>query len=232
MTIAYLLIALFIFVVIFILFHLRSLTDDEIKELGVKRRNKEIEEYYTHDAVQYIGNRDSKKAMPPYGGFFPVDWGFNVAPPIIASLLKSKKHEWVVVAFEKERNVQYLWMNKGTDKTSVGIGVTIDRVLEMCQQSGYKSVLVLHNHINSRPTSYNTAIPSSVDLETANEWAAQLNNSGISLVEYICERGIPHRFFLKVAESFLPLTNYLSDINQENNKSWSGNVSLHLERIF
>ena len=108
----------------------------------------------------------------------------------------------------------------------------IERVLEICQQSGYRSVLVLHNHINYRSDSYNTAIPSKLDLETANEWATKLNNSEISLVEYICERGIPHRFFLSVAESFLPLANFLSNIKQENGKSWSDNLSLHLERIF
>jgi hypothetical protein len=232
MTFAYLLIALLFFIVIFILFHLRSLSEDEINELGEKKRKKGIEKYYTYDPVQYIGNREAKKSMPPYGGFFPVDWSFNIAPSIIASLLKSKKHEWVVIAFEKDRSVQYLWMNKGPDKTSVGIGVSIDRVLEICQQSAYKSILVLHNHINSRPNLYNTGIPSNMDLETANEWAIKLNNSGISLVEYICERGIPHRYFLRVAETFLPLANYLIEIKQENGKSWSDNLSLHFERIF
>lgn len=120
----YLLLSLLVILIIFILLHLRSLSEDEVKELGIKRRNKGITKYYTHNAVQYIGNREAKKAMPQYGGYFPVDWGFDIAPPIIASLLKSKKHEWVVVAFEKERNVQYLWMNKGSDKSSVGIGVT------------------------------------------------------------------------------------------------------------
>ncbi len=219
-------------IALFIIIHLRALTDDEVKQLGIKRRNKKVEVYYSHDNVQYLADRKDKKAMPPYGSFFTVNWKLQVAPPIAASFLKFKKHEWIMIAFEKERIVSYVWMNKGLDSKSVGLGIQIERVQAICRQSGYKSVLLFHNHINSRPSSYTTGVPSQLDQETTNNWAQILNGSDISLLAYICERGVPYRFLLRVPDSFFPISNFIDEISELNGVSWFDNFPLHMERIF
>jgi len=217
---------------VFIFIHFRPLDDDEIRELALKRRKKATTTYYAHDPVQYRANSDAKKSMPSFGGLFPVEWELNVAPPIVASLLKFKKHEWIVVGFESQRLVRLLWMNKGSDKLSVGLGLAIDRIRDICQESGYRSVLVFHNHIHPRQTSYNTGIPSGRDLESSNEWAQNLATVDVTLVGYICERGVPYRFFLNVPDSQFPLAEFQSAISLHNAHSWLQNLSLHMERIF
>ncbi len=215
--------------VLFIVLHLRPLKQDEVKILSGKRRNKAIEAYFAFRNVQFIADRDAKKAMPPAGGYFYVDWELSDAPPMVAGLLKHKKHEWIIFAFEKARKVEKLWMNKGFDKQRVAHSVSIESVRRMCVDSGYSSVQVLHNHPN--PEGFRTGA-STADLSSANSWATILNEANVTLVEYVCDRGTPIRYFLKAPDTFLPLTEFEQGINATNGLSWRKNFSLHFERIF
>jgi hypothetical protein len=213
----------------FILFHLRPLNENEVVALSTKRRNKSISQYYSFDRAQYSAHREAKKSMPANGGYCSVDWPLRSAPPLAASLLKYKKHEWVIFGFEKEKVISYLWMNKGNDKTSVVPKITTQRVMEICAASRYNSVQVFHNHPN--PNGFATSA-SQADFNSANQLASTLNNSNVALLEYVCDRGRPIRFFLSAPQTFLPLTGFKEQTVEQNGVSWSKNLSLHLERIF
>jgi hypothetical protein len=215
--------------VAFILLHLRPLNDQEIDELSPKRRRKSITAFYAYENVQYIVHKDSKKAMPADGGYLAVDWKLNNAPPLAAALLKHKKHEWIMVAFEKDKNVNYLYMNKGDNKSSVGLYISIQHVVDMCTRSGYKSVHIFHNHPN--PNGYATGA-SDADLKSALEWSPVLNKSDIALIEYICDRGRPIRYYSSIPNSFQPIATFRSELDRQNGVSWSENLSLHFERMF
>ena len=219
-------------IAIFLVAHFRALTQDEIASLATKRRNKAITVYYSHQQVRYTANPDAKKSMPPTGGLIRIEYALSETPPVLASLLKYKKHEWIMIAFEKDKKVDLVWMNKGHDRTSVGSLISIDRVKQLCAESGYNSVLIFHNHPNSNPNHYRVDLPSQTDLQSAKSWAQSLNADGINLVEYICDRGTPIKYYISIRDSFLPFNSFYTQIQVDNGASWNRNLSLHIERMF
>jgi hypothetical protein len=219
-------------IMLFIVLHLRPLADHEIKALGIKRRKRNIEAYYHLDNVERNVNPEFKKSLNPRGVLYRVDLPLHSAASTVAGLLKYKKHEWIVVAFEKGKQVGHLWVNKGHNNSSASIYLPLDEVLNTARRNGYSSVLMFHNHPNSNPSRYNCTQASKTDLVTASQWASTLNPGGVSLAEYVCERGRHYRYFLSPSESFLPLAGFVGAINKANGYSKFGNLKLHMERIF
>lgn len=225
----YIALALIVLMAACILLHLRPLTVEEVSALSIKRRDKSVSSYYSHENSQYVFNKDAKKAMPPNGGYLTVDWKLSSTPPLAAALLKQKKHEWIIFGFEKNKTVNRLWMNKGLDRKSVSPAISIENVSGLCLNAGYQSVQIFHNHPN--PEGFATGA-SQADLKSANSWAEILNKAGVGLVEYVCDRGRPIRYFLKVPDSFLPVAGFQDEIARQNGVSRFGNLSLHFERMF
>jgi len=219
-------------VLLFIVLHLQPLTDHQVRSLGIKRRKRNIEVYFHADNTEQSVNPDFKKSLNPRGVFYQVDLPLCSAASIVAGLLKYKKHEWIVVAFEKQKQVGLLWVNKGNDNSSASIFLPINQILDTTLKNGYSSVLMFHNHPNSNPNRYNCTQASKTDLDTASHWADTLNPGGINLVKYVCERGRHYQYFLSPSESFMPLSDHIADINRANGGPWYGNLRLHLERIF
>lgn len=219
-------------ILLFIILHLRPLTENEVRSLGVKRRKRNIEVYFHADNTERSVNPDFKKSLNPRGVFYRVDLPLYSAASTMAGLLKYKKHEWIVVAFERQKQVGHLWVNKGHDNSSASIYLSVNQVLDTAIKNEYSSVLMFHNHPNSNPNRYNCTQASKTDLDTASHWTSALNSEGISLVKYVCERGRPYRYFLSPSESFMPLIGFMVDINKANDNSKFRNLRLHLERIF
>ena len=219
-------------ILLFIVLHLRPLTDHEVGSLGTKRRKRNIEAYFQLDTAERSVNSEFKKSLNPRGVFYRVDLPLYSAASTVAGLLKYKKHEWIVVAFEKEKQVRHLWVNKGHNNSSASIYLPLNEALDTAVNNGYSSVLMFHNHPNSDPNRYNCTQASKTDLDTASRWASTLNPRGISLAEYVCERGRHYRYCLSPSESFMPLTDFITDINRANGYSRFGNLRLHRERIF
>ena len=219
-------------IILFVVLHLRPLADYEIKTLGMKRRKRHIEAYYRLDNAERSVNPELKKSLNPRGVFYRVDLPLYSAASVVAGLLKYKKHEWIIVAFEKDKQVGHLWVTKGQNNSSASIYLPLDKALNTAIRNGYSSILMFHNHPNSNPSSYNCTQASKADLVTASQWASILNPGGVSLAEYVCERGRHYRFFLSPSDSFLPLADFVDAINKANGYSKFGNLGLHLERIF
>ncbi|MCX5634319.1 MAG: hypothetical protein NTW55_00550 [Planctomycetota bacterium] len=95
-------------ILLFIVLHLRPLTDYQVRSLCTKRRKKNIEAYFHADNAEQSVNPDFKKSLNPRGVFYQVDLPLCSAASIVAGLLKYKKHEWIVVAFEKQKQVGHL----------------------------------------------------------------------------------------------------------------------------
>lgn len=149
-----------------------------------------------------------------------------------ASLLKYKKHEWALLAFEQERVIHEFWTNKGADRSSVHILLSINEIVQRCRKDCVSSVLFFHNHPNPDPAHYSTAVPSDLDKQLSQQWADVLNSSGVNLLSFICERGTAHEYFRAIAKEFLPRRSYVEDINRVNATSRWRNLRLHLAHIF
>jgi hypothetical protein len=217
---------------IFVLIHLRPLSEDEVNNLGEKRRGKHIRQYYSFTTSEFLVNKEFKKQMNPNGTFYKIDESLFRFPSIAAALLKYKKHEWIIIAFEKGKKIDKIWLNKGFDRSGVSPYISIDNIINNAKPENYTSILIFHNHPNTNPNYYDCKRPSNKDIESANEYANCLNANEINLVEFVCERGMHYEYFLSPAYSFLPLSEYVMAINQKNGLSKFRNLFLHIERIF
>jgi hypothetical protein len=92
----------------FIILHTRSLNEAEITALATKRREKQLRLYFTFSGMPIGVSLEFKKNMAPNGKFYDVREQLSHFPSLAASLLKYKKHEWMLVAMEKDNQVKLL----------------------------------------------------------------------------------------------------------------------------
>jgi len=220
-----------VIVLVFILTHLRPLTEDEVRQLGTKRRKKQIRQYFSFGKREFIVDKEFKKRMKPAGKFYQMSDSLHVFPAIAAALLKYKKHEWVIVAFERNKEIFLTWLNKGLNRLSASFYLSAEDMAKVADAKGATSVLTFHNHPNPNPNYLDCTKPSDQDIETAKVHSFVLNERGVNLVSFVCERGRHHEYFLSPTDSFLPLPQFIEDINTINGQSRLQNLSLHLERI-
>ena len=217
---------------LFIVTHLRPLNDKEMKNLSDKRRGKAIRQYFHFDPQEYNVDKDFKKRMNPNGKFYGISEDLYCFPAIAAGLLKYKKHEWVIIAFEKDKKVTLAWLNKGFDGSCVNMYLSPYDMIDVASKEGYTSVIIFHNHPNSNPHHLDCSKPSKQDIASAKEISSTLCNSGVNLLEFICERGRHYQYFIEVSDMFLPMPTFLEVVKAQNGNSRLGNLSLHLARFF
>jgi len=226
------LIVIFGILLLFILTHIRPLNEHEINQLGNKRRGKQIRTYFSFDRREIGVDKEFKKRMNASGKFYPIRERLQTFPSVAAALLKYKKHEWNIIAFERNKEVFLIWCNKGLDRRSVTLNLSMENVARIAYEKGANSILFFHNHPNPDPGRYSTNRPSDQDLKSAKLYSTIYNSRGLNLVEFVCERGRHFEYFMSPANSFLPLTEFLEAINYINGSSRLSNLKLHIERIF
>lgn len=219
-------------IVLFVFFHLRPLKESELESLAAKRRTRKIQAYFAFSKTQFIPNREFKRRMASGGQFYNIRENLDDFPALAASLLKYKKHEWMIVGMEQGRQVTLMWLNKGSDGTRVCLSLPFERISEIARANGYTSVLILHNHPNSDPTMYSCSQPSQIDMKASALRAKDLSEHGMNLIEFVCERGVPYRYRFSVADAFLPVADFMVTLQNENSVSKGKNLSLHMELIF
>ncbi|PKM44952.1 MAG: hypothetical protein CVV03_07230 [Firmicutes bacterium HGW-Firmicutes-8] len=177
----------------FTITHLDPLTEEEIRALAAKRRTNKIQIYYAFNRSEIVVDPIIKNKMNPNGKFYSVCEDLDRFPSYAAGLLKYKKHEWIIVAFERNRKVDSMWINKGLNRECVSCNLDLDQIRNLAKQGNYTSVLIFHNHPNSNPNFYDCRMPSFQDLHSSLKYAKELNSTGHNFLEFICERGKPYR---------------------------------------
>lgn len=210
----------------------RPLSQGQIQSLAKKRRANKIKAYFNFTSLQFAMDTILKKAMQADGSFINVNFPVKDFPSIAAAMLKYKKHEWVIIAFEKNQLINLVWANKGHDRSSVDLFLTPDQIIKTASKHNSSSILIFHNHPNSNPKYYDCSKPSIEDIRSAEAYAFALSSNELNLIEFVCERGNHHQYFKVVSDQFFPVQNFTRTLNKSNNKSKLSNVVLHLERFF
>jgi len=232
MTIVIFISIIFILTGFYVCTHLRPLEEREIISLARKKRSHRIFEYFLFEKSQFIPNNDFKKSMNPDGSFYYLNYKLYDIPSIAASILKYKKHEWIIVAFESEKKIKLIWLNKGLNRESVSLYLSIDDIVQIAKDEKSTTILIFHNHPNSNPKLYDCSKPSKLDISTAEKFAITFHQNGISLIEFVCERGVHHEYFRSISDVFIPQSEIEREINMLNGKSKKENLKLHLQRLF
>ena len=150
-------------------------------------------------------------------------------PSRVAALLKFKKHEWVAIAFVTSFHVRLLWWNKGPDGTQVWSFLPDDEVKRVLRRHDCDAVAVLHNHPNPDPSRYRMNLPSERDLHWADHWRRMLAQEDVSLLKFVCERGVPYLYFASFADSVLSVAPIVEEITAENGLGAFRNYGLRVE---
>ena len=228
----YVLYIVIIFIALFFSTKFLPLTKRQIKALANKRRKGEIKKYFTFETRQFVINKEFKRKMNPAGEMYKVRESLGMFPSIAAALLKAKKHEWLMVAFEKDAHIEHLWVHKGVSAEKLPILSSLDDFVKSARTYGCSSMLILHNHPNIDPHRYLCIFPSDGDISICKEWAEICNENGINFLAFICERGHFYEFMRSISDRFLPLEMFLDEINFQNGKSVFHNFNLHKELFF
>ena len=152
--------------------------------------------------------------MNALGEFVVCDIDYAKAPSRVAGLLKYKKHEWIVFAFIRNKRVTRLWWNKGPDGTRVRPflqGRDLEKTIESLKPD---ALAILHNHPNPDPALYRLNKPSETDLNSAESLHCRLATHGITLLEFICERGVPHLYYGAFPDHVVPVEPILTEIQK------------------
>ena len=209
--------------------HRHPLTPEESLRLAKKRRRDKALFEYRFSTLQRLADPAEKKAMNSQGEFVACDLDYHDAPARIAGLLKYKKHEWIVIAFISSKRVFRLWWNKGPDGTQVWSFLrdrAFQSVLEALQPD---TIAILHNHPNPDPLRYRMNLPSEADLRSAGFYDELLHKLSVTLLEFICERGAPHLYYARFADSVIPVDQILRGIQEVNGTGVFKNYYLRKE---
>ena len=217
---------------LFILLHLRPLAPNEVQALARKWRSQDMSEYFSFAHHTRVVDGEFKRRMAASGRLYAVQEGLPVFPSIAASLLKYKKHEWVIIGFERGHSVVLMWMNKGCDNSAVEFMVSNEQIADIALTNHCSTVLILHNHPNPDPSRYSASRPSEIDLSGSAERGEHLARQGLNLIEYVCERGWPHEYRRVVSDAFRSLAGFESLVEGVNGLDRLTNLRLHLARVF
>lgn len=212
-----------------ILRHRHPLGPQEVKELARRRQWENLLRSYAFSGTQLLADPADKKAMKGSGQFVRCDLSYSEMPSVIAGLLKSKKREWIVIAFVREFHAEYLWWNKGNDERSVSPHLSGGYLENAIRLHKPDTLAILHNHPNPNPSRYRTNLPSAQDLRSAEYMAGLLAKFGISLIEFVCERGTSHMYYAHLNSNLCPLEVYVERINGLNGAGIFKNVELRRE---
>jgi len=177
-------------------------------------------------------NLDFKRAMAPGGAYYPFQANIADIASVAASLLKYKKHEWILVAFEKARIIDLVWLNKGPDRTRVFLHLGYNAILNLLRSRQYDTVLFFHNHPNPDPSRYTMLYPSKEDHIFAKDVTTNLSQVPVNVLHFVCERGHFRKYHQSISESFIPIAPLVAKVDEMNGQGPLRNFLMHLENIF
>jgi hypothetical protein len=214
--------------------HLRPLTADEVSRLATKRRDKAIRKYYDFALQELAPDMPFKKRMNATGVLYTLQepLPLRTFPCYVAALLKGKKHEWAVLAFESDRSVTKMWVVKGPDNSRVFYTLGEEDILRIAREERSHTVLAFHNHPNPNPSQWAMHMPSETDKRTHASYGSTLTVRGVNHLAFVCERGLPYEFHRSVADGFYPISDFTEKIERNNGTGKGINLTLHRELAF
>jgi hypothetical protein len=227
-----LLVLISISIFVFIISHLEVLTRDEIEEVTTAIWLDNIKNRFEFNKGEYIIDNNFRKYLRSWGKYYEIDETLFSLPSVIAELLRYKRHEWIVVAFEKGQKINKVWINKGVDENSVTLRFKIQDLIEE-QEEVFSSILVFHNHPCPHNSSeYELSKPSEQDIETANVRFEILSEKNLNYIEFICVKGKYYPYYMKICKKQYPIAHIEDDIMKLNGQSKYVNLKLHCKKVF
>ncbi len=198
--------------IIFNITHKTPITYDQARKLAKYYAQSYIRKTYKFRKGALPVDPYFKSNMNATGMWYDIAEPLSTFPAYIASLLKGKQHEWVVLAIEKDGIVYNMWVNKGMNNQQVTFNCDLKDIVQKSLNIGGYSILRFHNHPNSDPTHYTTLVASEQDKISAASCAEYVSNSGLNWFDFVCARGDFLLFYSKISDTFEVNGSSTSDI--------------------
>ncbi len=209
--------------------HKRPLDDIEMQKLALKRRHKYIRYNYSFRPANSFPDKTFKSSMKPQGKLYPANIDLCSFPSYAANLLKSKKHEWVILAMVQDKRVTFFWANKGANNSSVSFNCELSDLIDFCHENGCQTIMRFHNHPNSNPNNQTCFLASEQDKISARSLSLIAIENGLNWLDFVCERGRFLQYFQAFSNVFFPETSNIEQIKNENGISEMSDYKLHRE---
>lgn len=216
---------------IFFLLHRKPLNEKEILKLSQKRRKKYIRKNYTFTSTNVFVDKQFKSSLNPRGKWYNINEKLASFPSYVAALLKGKKHEWVILAIERDGVVLGFYANKGYDKASVSFNCDLEYIMKKCDENRCSTIMRFHNHPNDNPN-YQTCLLASEQDKRSAQWCTEQVIHSYNWLDFVCERGNFIKFFEQYSPAFIPEYAKTERIREENNLTKFKNYKLHRELGF
>ena len=213
----------------FYLKYRKPLSESEVRALAIKRRRILNLAEYDFDKNQTAIQAEAKKIMKIEGEMIRSSLDFYSVPSYIAGFLKYKKHEWIAVAFISKKVMKAVWWNKGPDNESTNLKLSHRKFIQTIHRYNADAIAMFHNHPNSISSYWPISIPSETDLVSARTMQHFFMSKSITLLEFICERGVPKLYYAAFPTAINPLDDMIAKINYLNRKSVISNYKLRRE---
>lgn len=217
---------------VFVILHIRPLNSSEKLSLGKKRRKRQIKFYFSFNTKECPVDKELDSRINSFSNNHKINLNLREFPSISSALLKSKKHECVIIGFEKNKKIEFVRFGQDTNRSGLSRTLPFNKIAESAKKENMSSVLVFHNHSESHDTNKNYMEPSDQDLISANDLALTLDRNGVNLIEFMCYKRMYSEYFSSISDSFLPLKGFIEDIHMTNGKSRFKNLTLHIDRLF
>lgn len=181
------------------------LTDEEYKLLSNKKTTEYFNNLYSFDRESTTGLRmpkENKSFMEADGKYYEMNRDVDLFGAWVPLLLKDKKHEWIVIALEKDEKIIGMWLNKGSPEMVYPF-LSVESLIDKCKEQSARALICFHNH----PNSY--AIASAQDVRSARLCAEKATANGVHWIDCVCAAGACKKYFEQfspeqVPEKFLP----------------------------
>lgn len=181
------------------------LTDEEYKLLSKKKTIEYFKKLYSFDRESITGLRmpkENKSFMEADGKYYEMNRDVDLFGAWVPLLLKDKKHEWIVIALEKDEKIIGMWLNKGSPEMVYPF-LSVESLIDKCKEQSARALICFHNH----PNSY--AIASAQDVRSARLCAEKATANGVHWIDCVCAAGACKKYFEQyspeqVPEKFLP----------------------------
>lgn len=213
---------------IFFISHRNPLNDIDISNLSQKRTRKYIKKNYSFNNVPVTVNKQLKSSLKPNGKWYNTEEKLYYFPSYVAALLKGKKHEWVVLAIEKEGIVRGFYANKGFNNSSVSFNCDLEYIMEKCKENNCSTIMRFHNHPNENPN-YQTCLLASEQDKRSAKWCTEQVIHSYNWLDFVCERGNFIKFYEQYSQNFTPQEAKREYIKAENGLTKFKNYKLHRE---
>lgn len=208
----------------------KPLNNKEMEKLAKGRKAHYINKHFGFSNEKFSVNPKYRASIESGGRWDKVEIEYKKIAPLIADLLKTKRHEWNVYVLSDENSGKYIWCHKGDDNSRVRIPHLLMGIAAVkAKENDCNTVIAFHNHPHTQARYWDLLKPSDADIDCFNTEKKVFCGDGLNFISGIVSQGNYSIFGYAFPDSYIPPGCSLKEIEEENNISKKHNAKLRSE---